>query len=212
MWTERKIWNRVKEHFTEGGISLGPYRSDKINKNPDDLLSILMAYKFVSKIACTGRKVIELNCNEGIGAPILGEFSSSYLGIDPHRNYIRTADKLHIAGKSKDKINFRVGSCKEKDPEKYGAIVMIETPDEKYRLGQSSLPLFIRNNLQPDGLFVFGVYKQENSISPRVRKTLKRIMNKIFHNVFIFGSNGYQMNVVHDRRPGYDLFLGCNKK
>ena len=47
---------------------------------------VLSRYKFAAKMACRGRRVLELGCSEGIGAPILAEHATAI-----HRRWTRRA-------------------------------------------------------------------------------------------------------------------------
>jgi methylase of polypeptide subunit release factors len=52
---------------------------------------VLSRYKFAAKMACRGRSVLELGCGEGIGAPILAELATCYVGVDMDAPAIETA-------------------------------------------------------------------------------------------------------------------------
>ena len=43
---------------------------------------VLSRYKFAARLACEGRRVLELGCSEGLGAPILSEAATCYVGVD----------------------------------------------------------------------------------------------------------------------------------
>ena len=80
--TEIDLWSRVTDMLGDGGKRLGPRWSGQLHRHPIALALTLAWAKFAAKMACAGRSVLELGCDEGIRSPILSEHADCYVGLD----------------------------------------------------------------------------------------------------------------------------------
>ena len=80
--SEGEAWERVAGMLGEGRKVLGSHWTFNLWNDPKRLAFVLSRYKFAAKMACRGRSVLELGCSEGIGAPILAELATRYVGVD----------------------------------------------------------------------------------------------------------------------------------
>src|SRR5689334_25363582 len=75
-------WSHVSTMIGDDRVTLGRHWSFNIRADPKRLPFVLSRYKFAAKMCGSGRRILELGCSEGIGAPILSEAASEYVGVD----------------------------------------------------------------------------------------------------------------------------------
>src|SRR5258706_14128575 len=92
--SEARLWRGVVELMGERRKTLGPASSARLRREPQEIASDLARYKFAARMLGRGRRVLELGCGEGLGAPILSEFARSYTGTDRNPASIASARRL----------------------------------------------------------------------------------------------------------------------
>lgn len=198
---EREAWAKVKDRFDDKYVELGHHWSYNIYNDPKRLMFVLSRYKFAAKMACKGTHVLELGCSEGIGVPILSEFSKSYTGVDNDNDSIMTSDKNWGC----DDIKFINEDFLGK---RYGEFDSIISLDVIEHIEKRDEPVFfetIYSNLAYDGICIIGTpnitaagYASDASMKGHINLfdagRLERSFKEMFHNVFIFGQND---EVIH---------------
>lgn len=217
--SEKEIWGNVKDLLGNKQIRLGQHWSYNLYNDPKRLAFVLSRYKFAAKMGSKGRRVLELGCSEGIGAPILSEFATSYMGIDMDRTAIETARRNW----ANNRIKFIKGDFLGKI---FGIFDTVVSLDVIEHINPSNEQLFfetIYNNLEEDGIGIVGtpnataaVYASATSKAGHANlfdaERLKLAMQKLFGNVFIFGVNDEVVHTGFASMAHYLIALGCSKK
>lgn len=211
--TEKDFWDSTKELLGAYHVEFGKRWQNDFQKDPKKLAFHFSRAKFASKIACQGKSVLELGCEEGMGAVLLGELASSYLGIDLNSDAINAAKQNHPHGRYQFLSEEFLGK-------KYGSYQVVVSFDffKHLRKGKDLFFSTILQNLSDDGIFILGcpsVISKEESLtlgisSESLQKELRLKLSSYFHQVFPFGM---QDEIVHTSpQANYYLFLSCHKK
>src|SRR5579872_5090053 len=64
------------------GIEFGRYASYWFHKTPRRMLHCLSYYKFAAKLIGTGKRVLDIGCNEGLGTYLLHKECGFCAGVD----------------------------------------------------------------------------------------------------------------------------------
>lgn len=217
--SEKKVWKNVKDLLGNKQINLGQHWSYNLYNDPKRFAFVLSRYKFAAKMATRGKRVLELGCSEGIGVPILSEFAESYTGVDMDREAIETAKQNWAT----DKIVFIENDFLDKT---YGIFDTVVSFDVVEHIVPDSEQLFfdtIYNNLGDDGISIVGIpnmtaaiYASSASKVGHVNmldvERLKLAMQRLFHNVFIFGMNDEVVHTGFAPMAHYLICLACNKR
>lgn len=209
----------VKQRAGDGWTVLGRHWSFNLLTDPKRLGFVLSRYKFAADMACRNRRVLELGCSEGIGAPILAEFAVQYTGIDMDGSAIATA-----------RANWPNANCAfiEGDflSRRYGRFDSVVSLDVIEHIEPQDERLFfetVANNLGNDGLCVIGtpnltaaryasVGSRQGHVNLYDAERLQLAMSTIFHNVFLFGMNDEVLHTGYAPMAHYLLCLGCYRR
>lgn len=198
---EKEVWEKVRDRFDDKCVELGHHWTYNIKNDPKRLLFVLSRYKFAAKMASKGAHVLELGCSEGIGTPILSEFSKSYTGVDNDSDSIIAADRNW----GTDGIKFINDDFLGKSYGKFNSIISLDVIEH---IDKRDEPLFfetICSNIADDGVCVIGtpnitssMYASEASMKGHINLfdagRLERSFKEMFRNVLVFGQND---EVVH---------------
>jgi 2-polyprenyl-3-methyl-5-hydroxy-6-metoxy-1,4-benzoquinol methylase len=216
---ERELWGKVTDMLGSGQKELGSHWTYNLWNDPKRLGFVLSRYKFAAKMGCRGRRVLELGCSEGIGAPILAEQATAYTGIDIDEPAIEAA-RRNWAG---ERLSFLSGDFLDKPVGSFDAVVSLDVVEH---IQPDAAPLFfdaVAANLDGDGVAVVGTpnatseaYASEASRrghvnlyeAPRLRESLERI----FHNVFMFGINDEIVHTGFAPMAHYLVAVGCYRR
>jgi cyclopropane fatty-acyl-phospholipid synthase-like methyltransferase len=217
--SEKQLLNNVNNNIGNSRKNLGRHWSFNLHNDPKRLGFVLSRYKFSAKMGCKDRHVLELGCSEGIGAPILAEFATSYMGIDLDPDAISAAKKNF----SNKKMSFI-----EDDflGEKYGIFETIVSLDVIEHIHKEYEPIFFKTvceNMGDDGLLIIGTpnissnqYASEPSKIGHVNMysmdSLYAATSEFFNNVFMFGMNDEIVHTGFNEMAHYIIVIGCNKK
>ena len=183
------------------------------------LVFALSRYKFAAKMVCGDNNVLELGCGEGIGTPFLSEFSAGYTGVDADTSALETARR-----------NWGFGPCRFIESEflgkrfgEFDSVVSLDVIENIHPPHEALFFETIERNLGGDGVCMIGtlnvsasVHHSEAGNPGKVNwydaDRLKEAMNRIFHNVFIFGMNDEVLHTGFSPMAHYLFALGCYKK
>lgn len=217
--TEKDIWAGVTKMLGDSTKRLGRHWSYNLWNDPKRLAFVMARYKFAAKMACKNKRVLELGCSEGIGAPILSEFAVKYTGVDMDGPAIVTACQNFTS----DKSGFLEDDFLGKRYGLFDSIISLDVIEHVHGEFEHLFFDTIRANLDDDGICVVGTPNITSDLyaSPASKighvnlfsaDRLREAMGALFHNVFVFGMND---EVVH---PGftpmchYLLAVGCYLK
>jgi len=216
---ETEIWNEVKDRLGDNHIRLGHHWSFNLLNDPKRLAFVLSRYKFAAKMIPKNKKILELGCSEGIGVPILSEFSDYYTGIDMDREAIEVAENNW--GSSK-----RVFICEDFLGKTYGNFDAVVSLDVIEHIEKESSKLFFNTifyNLSDTGMAIIGTpnitsspYASEPSRIGHINlydaDRLRLEMERLFFNVFIFGINDEIVHTGFYPMAHYLIAIGCYKR
>jgi SAM-dependent methyltransferase len=215
---EKELWDKVIDMHGRGKKVLGQRWSADLLREPKRLGFVLSHYKFAAKMACRGRRVLELGCGEGIGTPILAEFASSYMGVDPDQSAIASAGENWV----NEKVRFVEGDLLDQSYGVFDSVISLGVLEQIHR---EQAPLFfstIAKTLGEDGIGVIGTLgpasqaaaPADSHLAPPNLFDASRLdaaMRRVFHNVFLFGLSDEVVHTDYSAAP-YLVALGCNKR
>lgn len=217
--TDAKSWDAVLDMLGDGRKTLGTHWSFNLLEDPKRLGFVLSRYKFAAKLAGSGRKVLELGCSEGIGAPILAEHATSYMGVDLDKPAVVAARENFardgVEFETMDFLGERIGS--------FDSIVSLDVVEHIPLEYEDLLVETIAENLNEDGICVVGTpnVTSDPYASPmskaghvnlydndRLQATLKRVFNV----VMMFGINDEVVHTGFAPMAHYLVAVGCFKR
>lgn len=217
--TEKDVWGKVVNSLGNKQVELGQHWSYNLLNDPKRLAFVLSRYKFAAKMCSRNKRVLELGSSEGIGTPILSEFAQQYTGVDMDKDAIESAKRNW----TNDKVKFIEDDFLGKS---YGIFDTIVSLDVVEHIREGSEYLFwdtIYNNLGKDGIGMVGTpnitstpYASQTSQLGHVNmfsaERLRECMERLFHNVFVFGINDEIVHTCFMPMSHYLIALGCNRK
>jgi len=189
--TEIELWSRVTDMLGDVGKRLGPQWSSRLHRDPIQLALTLAWAKFAAKMACVGRSVLELGCDEGIRSPILSEHADGYVGLDSNEAAIATAE----ANWNSPRRSFVVGPLLRGPQRTYQSVVCHDVRSICRGASYESLLRTVVTHLDSDGLCVLGLSTSEDTAQDDIRR-LSDACAPAFHRVLHFGMND---GLVHTR-------------
>lgn len=180
-------------------VKLGPWTSYSLLHDPKHLGFVLARYKFIAKMFDGFERVIEAGCGDAFGTPIVAQHVKQVLAIEPDGRHIKGNQKRLIKVKN---IEFRQGTIQElklvsKSFDGAYSVDVIEHLDkhlnEPFVASQAKI-------LKDNGICIIGTpnISANRYASPRSRvqhinlhsqASLKKLMEKFFSRVFMFGMN-----------------------
>jgi 2-polyprenyl-3-methyl-5-hydroxy-6-metoxy-1,4-benzoquinol methylase len=216
---EKDKWDDVASDLQDNKFELSHHWSFNFRNDPKRLGFVLSRYKFATKMIGKNKSIFELGCSEGIGAAILAENATKYLGIDLDQDAIMNAKK----NLTTPKFEFIYDDFIKKKYGKFQAVISLDVvehiPEEKEILYFET----IMENLSEDGICVIGTpnitasnYASEASkighINLFSQERLVENLRKYFFQVFPFGMNDEILHTGFSSMSHYLLCLACHKK
>lgn len=216
----RQSWKKVENMLGNDELILGQHWSFNLRNDPKRLAFVFSRYKFAAKTACSGKRVLELGCSEGIGAPVLSENAVSYLGVDYDSESIEAAKRNFECEKMSfceaDLLDGRVFG-------KFDTVVSIDVIEHINPDCEDDYFNAVCSNLHSDGMAVVGTpnesasayasaMSREGHINNYDFDRLKASMERFFHVVFIFGVNDEIVHTGFAPMSHYLMALGCGVK
>lgn len=206
----------------EGFTRLGLVTNQSWEEDPRRLLFRLARYKFVSKMLSGRDHVLEVGCADGFGTRLVLQEVKKLTAIDFDPLFVQEAQET--MGKR------WVFECRAHDLEKDGPVpgsfdgafaldVLEHVPKEKEDAFLESL---IRP-LTPHGVLVLGMpsvqsqaYAKKEDLEVHVnckeQSEFKALLEKFFHNVFMFSMNDEVVHTGFSKMAHYLFAVACSKK
>jgi 2-polyprenyl-3-methyl-5-hydroxy-6-metoxy-1,4-benzoquinol methylase len=215
----KKSMKKKRKPTTFDAGHFGRHWSYNLNDDPKRLAFVLARYRFAAQMACSGKKVLELGCSEGIGATLLVEFATKYTGVDMDGSAVFSA-----------KANFSGPECRfiEDDflDKKYGhfdAVISMDVIEHIHKKFEAQFFNTVRKNLGKDGVCIIGTpnVASERYASPTSRlghvnlysaDRLEESLRTLFHNVFIFSMNDEMVHTGFAPMAHFLIGVGCYLK
>ncbi len=216
---EEKQWQSVKDLIGSEKMSLGKHWSFNLRNDPKRLPFVLSRYKFAAKMACQQGNIIELGCSDGIGVPLLATAADTYLGVDLDKPAIETAKQNWEDQKHKFIYDDFLG----KTYGQFQAVISLDVCEHIHPDAQNKYFDTIAQNNTDTGYAVVGTpnITADQYASPMSKQghinlfsgdRLKKALQRIYHNVFLFGINDEVVHTGYTPMCHYIIALACNKK
>ncbi len=208
--------SNVSGGTAKGERHFGRHWSYNLRDDPKRLAFVLARYRFASKMACAGKRVLELGCSEGIGAPILAELATKYTGIDMDGSAISAAKENF----RKKKYRFLKDDFLGKKYGVFDAVISMDVIEHIHKKFEPQFFSTVSKNLGNDGICIIGTpnITSEHYASPTSRlghvnlyssDRLKKTMQAVFHNVFIFSMNDETVHTGFAPMAHFLIGVGC---
>jgi 2-polyprenyl-3-methyl-5-hydroxy-6-metoxy-1,4-benzoquinol methylase len=212
-------WDRVKSMLGDRHVALGRHWSYNLRNDPKRLPFVLSRYKFAAKMACSGRRVLELGCSEGLGALILGEHALRYCGIDSDADAIETARRNW----TDPRFEFVLGDFLGERLGRFDTVVSLDVVEHIEPARDSLFFDALVEHLGEDGIAVVGTPNaaaeaHQSEASRRGHVNLfhaERLLERLrgcFEFVFPFGANDEVVHTGFAPMCHYLLALACQPK
>lgn len=223
---DEENWNAVFEYIAQKDLlQLGTYYTHMINSDIKHLMFTLSRYKFASKLLMYKNDInlLELGCQEALGALMFKQNNNlnGYVGVDLDEKAIDWNRKY-----LSDEWEFICSNffdCEELRGRNFDAVVSLDVIEHISSDMEDNYCEIVRDNLSKDGVAIIGTpsimlspYASEGSrighINLYDQKRLYELMNKYFHNVFIFNMNDEVVNTGFAPMACYIFAVCCNIK
>jgi SAM-dependent methyltransferase len=220
--TKEPQYNLLFDVIEKHGISqLGLMVNESWNQDPKRTLFTLARYKFVAKVLADLDSVLEIGCADAFGTRIVQQAVKFVTAVD--------FDPIFIADVKKRMDSAWPMDCFVHDllagpvPGKFDGIYFLDVLEH---ILPESEDTFIQNaliSLKETGTMVVGMPSLESQIyaSPQSKaghvncksgNEFKRLMQKYFHNVFLFSMNDEVIHTGFYPMAHYLIALCCNKR
>lgn len=200
--SEQVGWESTAQLLGNFYFSFGEASTCRYKNEPIELVAILSRYKFAAKMSCKKGTVLEIGCEDGIGATILGEFMERYVGVDTDEKAIQDAkDNLDRYGR---KFSF---ICDDFLGKKYGMFSAVVSLGVLEKLREEQRGLYfdtVMSQLMEDGICVIGT-------AGEAKQEMIYYLKGKFHQVFHFGMNEEMMTAA-GTMASYVVAVACHKK
>ncbi len=224
MDNKNDVWDSIEERVSQRTVTWSDHWSYNFRNDPKRLAFVLSRYKFAAKMSFSQKKILELGCGEGIGAPILAEAAVSYTGVDLDDAAIISARKNFGSGGSNDsKFQFIYDDFMGKKFGRFDAVVSLDVVEHIYPKHESIYFETIVHNLEDKGVVILGTpnitaapYASKASEMGHVnlfsQQRLQERLSDYFHNVFPFGINDEIVHTGYAPMAHYLICVACNKR
>ncbi|HSX13983.1 MAG TPA: class I SAM-dependent methyltransferase [Chlamydiales bacterium] len=217
--SEKEAWDRTADMLGNFKVHLGDHWSFNFFNDPKRLAFVLSRYKLAAKMACKKGRVLELGCSTGIGATILGEFTSEYVGVDLDESAIQTAR----SNLTEPKFRFLFDDFMGKIYGQFDAVVSLDVVEHIHLEYEDLYFKTVVDNLAPNGICVIGTpnvtsapyaapTSQIGHVNLYSQDRLVKVLKKYFHQVFPFGINDEIVHTGYASMAHYIVGVGFYKK
>lgn len=216
---EKDLWNEFGVIQESSPVTLGPYYSYQLHHSPRRLIFMMSYYKFAAKMIGSGKRVLELGCNEGLGTLYLAEFAKEVHGVDFDERAVSWAEKMGV----NDTIHFRHDDFLGKTYGAFDAVVSIDVIEHIYPENEDLYLSTVTGNLAHNGIAVIGTPNEagQKFANPEISGAhvnlytgdrLVESLSRYFHNVFLFSGNDEMVHTGYSPMAHYFLALCAYKK
>jgi len=214
--------------MNENIFSFGPYYSGGLRTDIKKSMITLARYKFCGKMLeyVRGLKVLELGCNEGLGAHFFMQMDNctEYLGCDINREAIEWGLKnvKPQARREEIKVDFLEADFLEPlaIEKKYNAIISLDVIEHIAHSDEQKYVKTIVQNLENNGIAIIGTpnirmkeYQSEATRREHInmfdQERLYNLCHTVFQNVFMFSMNDEVIHTGFQPMSCYFFALCC---
>ena len=221
-----KTKDPVNQHLisleNEKGLEkIGLMNSTVWHEDPKRLVFTLSRYKFVAKMLAGKNRVAEIGCGDGFGARIVKQEVGQLTITDYDSYFIKRFEDI-ISEEwpiSAVEHNILEGPLEQKFDAIYSLDVMEHIHSENEHV-------FIKNiidSVKSSGVVIIGMPSlesqmyasagsKEGHVNCKSGKNLKSLMEKFFHNVFLFSMNDEVVHTGFEKMAHYIIVVCTSKK
>lgn len=224
---EKDKWFAITEAISHTeDVTLGSGMARWMAKDPRRLAFHMSHYKFASKLIGRGKRVLDINCGEGLGTWLLALECGFAKGMDSDGIAVETARRNW----RDDRIEFAVPDSAVNPQnaavvpvEAWNAVVAFDALDRLPSGGSRDFLASLAGNLAHDGIAIVGTPSLESRRYAAAGQTvgsgegftyekLEAEMQAHFHHVFMFTWNDEVMQLGFPRMAEYLVAVGCRKR
>ncbi len=203
-------------------VKLGPWTSYSLLHDPKHLGFVLARYKFPAKMFDEFERAIEVGCGDAFGTPIVAQHVKQVLAIEPDGRHVKS-NKRRLA-KIKN-IEFRQGTIQDLKlaPDSFDGAYSIDVIEH---LDKHLNEPFVESQakiLKDNGVCIIGTpnrtgnqYASQRSrvqhINLHSQQSLKKLLEKFFSRVFMFGMNDEVLHIGYAPMCHYIFGIGVGVK
>ena len=215
----KETWNKIRECLGDE-IKLSKYTSFAVKNNMRRLVYCLSRYKFVSKLLQGKNSLLELGCNDGFYTMVFKDVVQNITGIDFDEDSIKYASETL----AENNIKFILSDifCIEKLGS-FDAVVSMDVIEHIEKHQEDDFLKIMCMNLNEHGIGIVGTpnitaseYASDESkighINLYDHTGLYNLMNKYFHNTFIFSANDETVHTGFYPMAHYFIAVGITKR
>lgn len=216
---EKEVWDKYGAIQRDKEFKLGSYYSYQLRNSPRHILFTLARYKFAMKMIGAGKDILELGCNEGLGAIYLSEFANSFKGVDFDSDAVKWAES-NVAN---ERISFANDNFLGKTYGSFDAVVSYDVIEHIYNDKEDLYIQTLLQNMKTTGVCILGTPTVEGQrfansdiagahVNLYSGDSFYEMLNRYFHNVFLFSQNDEIIHTGHTPMAHYLIAVCCGKK
>jgi len=215
--------SQVDDFRRLGPATMGPWTSHIWRNDPRHLGFLLARYKFVSKMLAGREKILEVGCGDAVGTPVVLQTVGSVHGIDFEPLVVNDAIGRYRR-EGVDRATFSVhdmlsGGVNDTFDAAFSLDVIEHIPQQH----EIAFVDNIVSSLTDHAVFIMGTpnitaneyaspASKAGHINLKSAETLKHLLSRSFHNVFIFSMNDEVVHTGYSPMAHYLFGMGVSVK
>jgi 2-polyprenyl-3-methyl-5-hydroxy-6-metoxy-1,4-benzoquinol methylase len=204
-----------------GETRLGLLKNWEWYDDPRRLVFSMARYKFVAKMFAGRSSVLEVGCGDAFCSPIVRQAVQKLTVVDFDESYIADAK-----ARMKDRWTFDavvVDILKDPLPGRHDAIYTLDVLEHIPQEQEEHVMRRIVDALEPHGAVIVGMPSLESQtyasppskaghINCKTETELRELMQRFFHNIFMFAMNDEVVHTGFGPMAHYRLALACGPR
>ncbi len=216
----KSSWDCVYQKIEEQEpLTLGKYLSDWHHHSPRRLMHSMSYYKFAAKMIGSGKRVLDVGCNEGFGSYLLAKECGYVLGVDFDEEAIASAKK-NFSG---EQIDFSCEDFLSSPDKKFDAVTSFDVIEHILPEHASRFISKIARSLGKEGTAIIGTPSEiSQQFASQVAKSghiniynhqrFERELLEHFSHVFLFAANDEVVHTGFMPLAHYYIAVACGPK
>ena len=203
----------------KGLEKIGLINSSVWHEDPKRLIFTLSRYKFVAKMLSGKENVVEIGCGDGFGARIVKQEVDQLTITDYDPYFIEKFNE--ISSNSWPILAIENNILERPLSNKFDAVYSLDVMEH---IPSKQENIFIKNiikSINNSGVVILGMpsiesqkfaspASKEGHINCKTGRELQLLMEKYFHNVFLFSMNDEVVHTGFEKMAHYLLVMCCN--
>ena len=212
---------QIDTYLEKGPVQMGLTASHLWRSDPKHLGFLLARYKFCAKMLRGKSRVLEAGCGDGFGLSLVLQEVQSIHAVDFDAAFIENARMTHSG---EPKVSFAVMDLtKQSFTEKFDAVYSLDVIEHINAAEEDAVMRNICSALNEQGVCIIGtpnieaskhasIWSQQGHINMKDEKALRLLLQKYFHNVFIFSMNDEVVHTGFYPMAHYLMAIGAGVK